>query len=511
MQDINTGTEPYPEDQTPKPRGRRWRDQAWIWVTLALISGFIIFAIARSSTHKIASNVPVLPPPGTANSVAAPSPVELSVSFREIAKAIKPAVVNINVVETVSRESGLPDLFNFGSPDQNTPRRRPGTGSGFIVTPDGYILTNDHVVGHADRIEVTTADGRTIRAKLVGTDPETDIAVIKIEGDGLPTTTLGDSDEVEQGDWVLALGSPFGLAQTLTAGIVSATGRELNTRGSQYSRFIQTDASINPGNSGGPLVSMQGEVIGINTLIFSQTGSSVGIGFAIASNVVRNVFNKLVKNGKVTRGYLGVIIRPLDEATAHALNLEPNSGVLIDRLSDPQSPAGHAGLQSGDVILAFNGKKVRTPRELMEVVAETSVGESAQVDYVRNGQPLSAKVEVTERPADVNTARNDSESQGDEAHPQSTRLGITAETVTPEMAEQMKLSVPHGAMVQSVAPGSPASEAGIRHGDVIHRIDTVEVTSVENLVEAINSIKTNQVALQIERGGQMTFITVTFD
>ena len=499
---------PYPGETIPyreapigsegKGRGRSFM---WGLITIILIFALISFAVVGSLINRFSNSTPELPTPSATTPVAAPSPTELSNSFRQIAKSVKPAVVNINVVETVSQDSF--DPFGIGAP-----RRRPGTGSGFMVTEDGYILTNHHVVGNADRIEVTLSDGRKSRGTLIGTDPETDIALIKIEGDGYPTVTLGDSDRVEQGDWVLALGSPFGLQQTLTAGIVSATGRELP--GTNYSRYIQTDASINPGNSGGPLVNMSGEVIGVNTLIFTQTGTSSGVGFSIASNVVRNIFNELAKSGKVTRGYLGVNIQPLEGATARAYGLEPNSGVLVASITEPDSPAGEAGLRSGDVITAFDGKRVRAPRELTDAVAAAPVGKSVRVEFIRAGQSQSVTLNVAERPLQISSNRAEPERSGEQLS-ESTRLGISAQTVTPEIAGRLKLSIPSGALIQSVAPGSPASDAGLRRGDVIHRIDKVEIRSVGDIVEAVKSLPSGEVALQIERNGQMAFVIVTID
>ncbi len=510
---------PYPADGVPYPgetvpygeapirgedKGKR-RSYVWGLITILLIFALISFAVVGSLVNRFSDSTPELPPSRAGTPIAMPSPTDLSNSFRGIARSVKPAVVNINVIETVSQDSSFSDIFGFGGP-----RRRPGTGSGFIVTEDGYILTNHHVVGNADRIEVTLSDGRKFKGTLVGTDPESDIALIRVEGEGFPTVALGDSDAVEQGDWVLALGSPFGLQQTLTAGIVSATGRELSGAGTQYSRFIQTDASINPGNSGGPLVNMSGEVIGINTLIFSQTGTSNGVGFSIASNVVRAIFTELAKNGKVTRGYLGVTIQPLAEPIARAYGLEPNSGVLVAGINGSDSPAGKAGLNSGDIITAFDGKKVRAPRELTDAVAATPVGKSVRVDFIRDGQSRSVNIKVSERPIEISANRAEPERTGEQLS-ESTRLGISAQTVTPEIADRLKLSISSGALVQSVGQGTPASDAGLRRGDVIHRIDRVEVRSVDDIVEAVKSLPSGEVALQIERNGQMAFVIVTID
>src|SRR5499433_2193337 len=240
-----------------------------------------------------------------------PSPQDLSRAFINVAKQVKPAVVNIDVVEKTKRSSvqlpeGFPQIPGLGAP-----RRQKGTGSGVIISADGYILTNNHVAGEATEINVKLADGRELKARLIGKDSETDLAVIKVDSQNLSYARLGDSDKLEQGEWVIALGSPFGLQQTMTAGIVSATGRDLGVQGGQFTNFIQTDASINPGNSGGPLINMDGEVVGINTLIFSQTGTSAGVGFAIPSNLATKVYAQLIKSGKVTRGYLGVYLQPV--------------------------------------------------------------------------------------------------------------------------------------------------------------------------------------------------------
>jgi serine protease Do len=492
-------------------RARKGGPGPWIAVVFIVAAIVVTVAIIQGAYHKpvgTTRTVPELPPP-RAVTTTSPSPTELSNTFREVAKAVKPAVVFINVVEGRSGDSsrGQPFALPFS-------QRREGAGSGFIVTPDGYILTNNHVVDNASKVNVTLADGRKFKADIVGQDVPTDLAVIKIEASSLQTASLGDSDSVQQGDWVLALGSPFGLQQTLTAGIVSATGREL--RESQYNHYIQTDASINPGNSGGPLVDMQGEVIGINTMIltggpFNQ--GNVGIGFAITSNMAREVFKKLVANGKVVRGYLGVVVVELDKAKAHAASVEPDSGVFVAEVPDPDAPAGKAGIQAQDIITAFNGKPVRMPRELTDAVADTPVGQTARVDFLREGKTHTVSVQVAERPANLNAraVQPDFGGPDDGNSEQQGRLGIQASTVTPEIAQQNRLSIPSGVLVVSVDVDSPAGEAGLQHGDVIHKVDRTEVKSVEDLSQAVKSLPPGDYMLVVERRNRQLFLTITLD
>lgn len=444
-----------------------------------------------------------------------PSPSDLSRVFINVAKQIKPAVVNIDVVEKAKRPmaqlqlpEGFPQIPGLGEP-----RRQRGTGSGVIISSDGYILTNNHVVGEADQINVKLADGREVKARRIGTDPETDIAVIKVDLQGLPFAKLGDSEKLEQGEWVIALGSPFGLQQTMTAGIVSATGRELPGAG-QFTNFIQTDASINPGNSGGPLVNMQGEVIGINTMIFSRSGGSEGIGFAIPSNLTTKVYAQLIKSGRVMRGYLGLFPQDVTPAFARNAGYNGEGGALIGDLSGVDTPAARAGLRSGDIITEINGRPVRSAKHLTELVSELPAGKPVEVKFIRDGRPQSASVTLGERPR-----LNDNEPEGGSDPEQNAgKLGINVQTVSAEMARELKLKIASGAIVQSVQPDSPAAEAGITRGDVIHRINRIPVINVQSLTEALQSLKgEKQVVLQIETGGlqggnsQLRFVTVELE
>jgi serine protease Do len=441
-----------------------------------------------------------------------PSPAELSRTFVDVAKQVKPAVVHVEV-EQKSRQSsmrmpeGFPQIPGFPPFGDAQPRRQRGSGSGVIISQDGYILTNNHVAGEADQIKVKLADGRELKARLIGADTETDIAVIKIDAQSLPYARLGDSNKLEQGEWVIALGSPFGLQQTITAGIVSATGRDIPGAG-PYVNFIQTDASINPGNSGGPLVNMRGEVIGINTMIFSRSGGSEGIGFAVPSNVVTNVHAQLIKSGKVTRGYLGVLLQDVTPAIARSVGYDGEGGALVGDLASNSSPAAKAGLRSGDVIVEFDGKPVKSRRELTQVVADTPVGKAASVKYVRDGRVQTTTITLAERPGSDDPDRNEMGGQ----KPSTGKLGISVDTVTPEVARELKLKRASGAVVLSVQPGGPAAEAGLQRGDVIHRVNRAPVATADDLIKALGSLSNQtEVVLQIERGGQLSFITVTLD
>jgi len=444
-----------------------------------------------------------------------PSPQDLSRTFINLAKQIKPAVVNIDVVEKSKRTSsmrlpeGFPQIPGFPNFGDGVPRRQKGTGSGVIISTDGYILTNNHVAGDADQINVKLADGREFKARLIGKDTETDLAVVKIDAQNLPFARLGNSDALEQGEWVIALGSPFGLQQTMTAGIVSATGRDLGVQGGQFTNFIQTDASINPGNSGGPLVNMQGEVVGINTLIFSQTGTSAGVGFAIPSNLATKVYAQLIKSGKVTRGYLGVYLQPVSPSLARTVGYNGTEGAVVGDLTD-DSPAARSGLRSGDVIVEFDGKPVKSPKQLTEIVADTPVGKSSEVKYVRDGHVETTSIRLGERPS--KPGDQDQPENGADPEQDAGKLGASVSNVTGELARQMKLKMPGGVMIQNVQPDSPAAEAGLRRGDVIHRVNRTPINNRQEFLRALALVKgEKEITFQVEREGQLQFVPVTLD
>ncbi len=473
--------------------------QRWLSATLSIALLAMTGAVVTTSTNVFGQS--------TNQPTALPSPADLSRTFISVAKQVKPAVVNIEVVEkqNVRANQRMPQMpglpFDFG---QGAPRKQRGTGSGVIVSADGYILTNNHVAGDATEIKVKVADGTEYKAKLIGTDPETDLAVIKIEGNNFSFAKLGDSSRLEQGEWVIALGSPFGLAQTMTAGIISATGRDL--RSGPYDNFIQTDASINPGNSGGPLLNMQGEVIGINTMIFSRSGGSEGIGFAIPSSLTQKVYNQLVKNGKVLRGYLGLNLQNATPSLAKSLGYEGVMGALVGDVAK-DGPAAKSDLRSGDMIVEFDGKKVTAAKQLTELVADTISGKSVPVKYLRDGRVQTTTIQIGDRPFSKQVVEREINDT-----PQGAKLGISVGSVTPEIAAELKLKVKSGVVIQTIQPGSPAAEAGLQPGDVIHRINQTAITSVDLLTSALRSLQSEtEVVLQVERNSQLSFVTVSFE
>ena len=447
------------------------------------------------------------------SAVTTTSAASLSKEFEEIARQVQPAVVNISTEQIIHNTAGqmpegLDQFFGenspFGSFFRNEPRdfKQRSLGSGFIVNSDGYILTNNHVVENASKIRVKLNDGREMEAKVVGTDPQTDLAVLKIPASNLPTLSMADSGKVQVGDWVLAFGSPFGLSQTMTAGIISAKGRTIGA--GPYDNFLQTDAAINPGNSGGPLVDLDGNVVGINTMIASQNGGFQGIGFAIPASMAENVYGQLVKDGKVTRGWLGVRIQGLTPELAKGFNVKPDQGVLVAAV-DSDSPAGRAGLQSGDIVLSFDGKEVHSPQDLSLAVAAAKVASTAQVAVLRNGERLSLDVKVGERPAEVGEHGRTTvpEEQG--------KLGIRVEDLTPQVAREMRLASGKGVLVTEVTPGSPAEEGGVRPGDVVQEINRIPVNKASELVAAVHDLKSGaNILLKVERQGQPLFLAFEF-
>jgi serine protease Do len=466
----------------------------------ALLAGTALVGVAGFNAVSAApTDAPITPQ-------ASPS-VGLA-DFSNLVTQVKPAVVSITTQIHPAAQQGPGVETPFGMMRPERPRAVEARGSGFIVDADGTIVTNNHMVKDAGSVSVTLDDGRQLPAKVVGTDPRTDLAVLKIDaGHKLPFLELGDSEQLKPGQWVVAMGNPFGLGGTVTAGIVSAQGRDIGE--GPYDNFIQIDAPINQGNSGGPLFTQDGHVVGVNTAILSPTGGSVGIGFAIPSNMVKTVVAQLEKNGHVTRGFLGVESQPVDGAMASALRLpKPSShegagnGALVASVS-PDSPAAKGGIQPGDVIRAVNGKRVGTPRDLAVDIAEVAPGADAALDVVRDGAVQTIKVSVTTMPNEQVADRGESGArQG---------VGLALAPLSPDMRNQLDLpDSANGAVVAQVKPDSPAASAGIRRGDIIMGVGGKSVKSVDEAVSAIHAAQHGgkAVALRIMRDGQAAFVAI---
>jgi serine protease Do len=381
-----------------------------------------------------------------------------------------------------------------------------------ILDPNGYIVTNNHVVEGASQINVTLSDRREFSAKVIGTDPKTDLAVIKIEAKDLTALKWADYDELQVGDVVLAVGSPFGLSSTVTLGIISALGRG-NVGIADYEDFIQTDAAINPGNSGGALVNMQGKLIGINTAIFSRTGGSEGIGFAIPSSIALDIVESLTKTGKVVRGWMGVAIQEITPALAKSFKLpEQRKGVLISDVNE-NGPSYAAGMKRGDVVVAFNGKEVQSVSQLRNLVARTTVGKEADIKILRDGKEQSLKIKVAERPSDeVLAKREPAPSAPSETikPPDNVLAALRVQTLDAAMMSQLNLPAKTtGVVVSSVESGSPAESAGLQRGDVIQEINHEVVKTLEDYQKASAKVKKDEmVVLLLSRQGNNLFVAV---
>ncbi len=440
---------------------------------------------------------------------ASAAPLRAVPDFADLAQRVKPAVVSITVKGLVrpAANEGMPTPFGMMRPDQPQ-RARPmeARGSGFIVSETGLIVTNNHVVKDAKTVSVTLDDGTELPAKVIGVDPRTDIAVIKVDSSKkLPWLELGDSAHVRPGEWVLAMGNPFGLGGTVTAGIVSASGRDIGS--GPYDNYIQVDAPINQGNSGGPLFTQDGRVVGINTAILSPTGGSVGIGFAIPAAMVRTVVAQLEKDGHVTRGYIGVETQQVSPAMAAALKLGNDGkdvGALVAGVQ-ADSPAGKAGLQAGDVIQAVNGDKVGTPRALALAVAAVKPGEKASFDIIRDGARKTIEVAVGDMPNERTASAGQTGGESRQS------LGVGLAALSPELRDQLNLpDDAKGAVIANVKPGSPAEAAGLREGDVIVGVGS---RGVANPAEAVSAIRKaaqdgKAVALRVMRDGHTGFVAV---
>jgi serine protease Do len=432
--------------------------------------------------------------------------------FMALAERLSPAVVNISTVQK-NESHGQRFFRGFRSPRQDRrppeadpfhefferffgevpPEARQSLGSGFIVNANGLILTNNHVVEEADKIKVILQDERELEAQVVGRDAKTDLALIKVQAEGpLPTVPLGDSDRLRIGEWVMAIGNPFGLSHTVTAGIVSAKGRVIGA--GQYDDFIQTDASINPGNSGGPLFNTQGEVVGINTAIVA---GGTGIGFAIAVNLVKELLPQMHRNGRVTRGWLGVVLQKVTPHLARSFRLaQPRGALVAEVLRD--SPAARGGLRQGDVITAFDGFEIEGMHDLPRVVAKTPVGKMVEVEILRQGETVTRTVKVVELKDEIPSPTSEVALQ----------LGMTVETLTAERAASMGVNLKPGVVVVEVAAGSVAAESGVRQGDIILEVNRQPIRHVHDYANVIEQTTDSTVLLLVERGETTLYIAL---
>ncbi|HCU25080.1 MAG TPA: peptidase [Deltaproteobacteria bacterium] len=435
---------------------------------------------------------PVLPSFLSAPPPVSPGQTSQVPSFAELARRVQAAVVNISTSKTVraSRFPGYPQDF-FERFQRGTPAYRQNSlGSGFILNKDGYILTNNHVISGADQIQVKLSDGRTFDAQVVGSDPKTDISVIKIDAhDSLPVVYLGNSDALEIGDWVLAIGNPFGLTQTVTAGIVSAKGRVIGA--GPYDDFIQTDASINPGNSGGPLFNLRGEVVGINTAVVA---SGQGLGFAIPINMVKAVIPQLIKGKAVERGYLGIGLQEVTTEIAQALGLSKPEGALVAQVYEA-SPAAQAGILPGDLILSFNGQAIVKNNDLPILVAQAAVGSESSIEVLRKGEHKSFRVKVASLEAPPKARFSGGNS---------TLLGVAVRNLIPAEVNHHGLSQGQGVMVTDIDESSSAAAVGVRPGDVILQFNDKPVAGSQEFTQLTQRLKTGQMVRLLVKRGPMT-------
>jgi len=490
---------------------QRW---ALTWALLVVLAGLGV--AGAYAAHRIAEETPAAPAKVPLKIDSNPAPVSMGDFKNGYSSILEPAlaaVVNISSSKVVKQRNNFPGFFDdpffrqffgngFGQDNmQPQTQREYSLGSGVIVNPNGYILTNNHVVDGATDISVFTRDKKKYTAKLIGRDPRTDVAVLKIDATDLPAFTLGDSRRIKVGDVVFAIGDPFGVGETATMGIVSATGRGLGGSIERYENFIQTDAAINPGNSGGALIDLHGDLIGINTAIISGGGGNNGVGFAIPVNMARNVMQQIVDHGKVIRGHLGVMIQAVDPDLAKQFGLSQGGGALVGDVT-PASPAARAGILRGDIILEMNGQAVSGPDDLSVRISETAPGTPVHLKIFRAGQSKDVTVTLNEL-----TEKDEQAATGESA--KSALSGVQVENLTPDDAQQLGLPAnTRGVVVTSVDPSSMAAAADLERGDVIQEVNRKPVRNMREFREALASAGDQAVLLLINRGGTTHYIVV---
>ncbi len=506
---------------TNRPPASRGPRRLAVATGLATLAGLMLAPTLLASNGEV---ITLRDPAAITSSATAPvaHARSLSTAFRAVADTMRPSVVQIIAIDrdpATMNGRGLPPGFDPDdlpeqfrdmmprAPRGNAPdarsRPRTGQGTGVIATDDGLVVTNNHVIDGAEEIKVVLHDGQEVEAELVGADPETDLAVLRIDHAGLVPAAFGDSDASLVGDWVVALGSPFGLRQSVTAGIISALGRE--TVGlARFENYIQTDAAINPGNSGGPLVNLDGQVIGINTAISSAAGGNDGIGFAIPSRMVERIVNDLAADGTVERGWLGVNIQPLDSDLAESFGHSTRHGVLVSGVLEG-TPAADAGLEPGDIIVSIDGRRTDTPASLARTVAESAPEETIALELVREGRTVVKTAVLANRPTDPSSAGSPGEAEP--APP--ARLGLELAPLDDELRAQAGLRTDSGIFVQGVEADGPAAAAGIEPGDAILRIGDRAVDSVASFKEALDEIPEDRsIRLLVERDGTTRFMLI---
>lgn len=478
-----------------------------------LIGGGLTLLVLLGSGLLMRSDSPGpgSPPLFQAHRAWASTPAGVPFSVADVAERALPSVVNIASTRVTKPEANpfmrdpmFREFFrHFGGPMEPSPRKQQGLGSGVILSGDGLVVTNNHVVANADDIRVLLSDNREFEAKVVGTDPKSDLAVLKLKGaSGLRPITIGDSDTMRLGDVVLAIGNPFGVGQTVTMGIVSAKGRA-NMGIVDYEDFIQTDAAINPGNSGGALVNMKGELVGINTAILSRSGGYQGIGFAIPTNMVKPITDALVKGGKVVRGWLGIVIQEVSSDMAKAMRLPTDKGALISDV-EPNGPAQKAGLKRGDLVVKIEGKAVDSTSRLRNLVAALGANRSITLEYYRDGKLQSVRLSLGEQPSEPGAFG----SRGDE-HGAAVE-GLTVLPLDPGSRRRFNISprVPYGVVVDRVDPEGPAGSSGLQQGDVLLELNRTKLESVEQFRRMWTSVK-GQVLLLVYRQGTTVYLLIT--
>jgi Do/DeqQ family serine protease len=475
------------------PRGRR--------IAGGLLGGALLGAVAMAAVHTVPGRAasPAAAPLAAAPAVPQGRAAALAGGgYADVVERVAPAVVTVRSQRvTRVREQGLPDPFEefFGRRAPRQPRRQGGLGSGVLVSPDGYILTNHHVVDGARQIDVELTDGRSFKATVVGSDPPSDLAVLKVGAKDLPTLPLGDSDQVRVGDVALAVGNPLGVGQTVTMGIVSAKGRATGVGDGSYEDFIQTDAPINQGNSGGALVNTRGELIGINSQILSPSGGNIGIGFAIPTTMARDVMQQLIKTGGVHRGMLGVTVQGISADIAKSLGLSQVRGALVSAVT-PDSPADRAGLRRGDVILALDGQPVSDSNSLRNQVSRHPPGTDVALTLLRDGQQRRLNVRLGEMPRTA----DDRDERAPASADATGRLGLS---VAPASGRNAR-----GVEVTGLDPDGPAAEAGIREGDVLEEVNGMPVRSAADLRAAVARSKDRPALLLVRRGDHTLYVAV---